>query len=101
MHDALGGRESAKASDLGFEAGSPRPSPRARWRASLARGLGFAFGLLGLCPYRDRPCARPFSTRVACLLLFATFSVRPLIFLVAVEYHWLNGQYDQLPITYG
>jgi putative ABC transport system substrate-binding protein len=20
---------------------------------------------------------------------------------VAVEYHWLNGQYDQLPITYG
>ena len=20
---------------------------------------------------------------------------------VALEYHWLNGQYDQLPITYG
>jgi putative ABC transport system substrate-binding protein len=20
---------------------------------------------------------------------------------LAVEYHWLNGQYDQLPITYG
>jgi hypothetical protein len=20
---------------------------------------------------------------------------------MAVEYHWLNGQYDQLPITYG